>query len=137
LFLYQSKSYEFNYTPEHMSRQLQLNKIVGQRIAQRREAAGLVQQDVADRINLGLEGYARVERGITSPTLSRLVKLADILGCSIAELVVETSTGLSAQAQHIANLMEGLGSSDRDEVVKIVESVCAVAHKKYKKQPSQ
>lgn len=120
-----------------MSRQVQLNKIVGQRIAQRREAAGLVQQDVADRINLGLEGYARIERGITPLTVSRLVKLADILGCSIAELVVETSTGLSAQAQHIANLMEGLGSSDRDEVVKIVESVCAVAHKKYKKQPSQ
>jgi hypothetical protein len=31
--------------------------------------------------------------------------------------------------------MDELGSSDRDEVVKIVEGVCAIAHKKYKKLP--
>ena len=49
--------------------------------------------------------------------------------------MTETSTDLNAQAQRLANLLEGLGSSDRAEVVKIVESVCAVAHKKYKKQP--
>ena len=55
----------------------------------------------------------------------------------MAELVTETSTELNAQAQHIANLIADLGSSDRDEVVKIVESVCAVAHKKYKKQTTK
>lgn len=117
-----------------MSRQLQLNQIVGRLVAKKREAAGFKQDEVAERINLGLEGYARIERGITPLTVSRLVKLADIFGCSITELVIETSTGLSAQAQHIAHLMEGLGSSDRDELVRIVESVCAVAHKKYKKE---
>ncbi|WP_028211603.1 helix-turn-helix domain-containing protein [Paraburkholderia mimosarum] len=120
-----------------MSRQLQLNKIVGTLVAKKRDAAGLTQEDVAERINLGLEAYARIERGITPLTVSRLVKLADIFCCSITELVIETSTGISAQAEHIANLMDGLGTSDRDEVVKIVESVCAVAHKKYKKQTTK
>lgn len=91
------------------------------------------QEDVAERINLGLEGYARIERGITPLTVSRLVKLAEIFGCSITELVIEASTGLTAQAQHIANLLDGVSTSDRDEIVKIVESICALSHKKHKK----
>lgn len=88
-------------------------------------------------MNLSTEGYARYERGDSSPDVELLGKLAKIFECSVAELVTETSTSLNAQAQHIANLMDGLGTSDRDEVVKIVESVCAVAHKKYKKQTTK
>lgn len=116
-----------------MSRQLQLRHIVGKRIAQKRKDAKLVQKDVAERMNLSTEGYARYERGDSSPDVEFLGKLAKIFECSVADLVTETSTDMNAQAQHIANLLEGLGSSDRDEVIKIVESVCAVAHKKYKK----
>ena len=118
-----------------MSRQLQLRHIVGQRIKQKRMDAKLVQRIVAEELNMSTEGYARYERGDSSPDVELLGMLARIFGCSVSELVTETSTALNAQAQHIANLMDGLGSSDRDEVVKIVESVCAVAHKKYKKQP--
>lgn len=117
-----------------MSRQVQLNKIVGRLIAKKREALNLTQEEIAHRMNLGTEGYARLERGITPVTVSRLVKLADIFQCGVAELVVETSTGITAQAQHIANLMEGLSTSDRDEVLSIVEKVCTIAHKKYKKE---
>jgi hypothetical protein len=35
--------------------------------------------------------------------------------------------------QRIANLLDGVSSSDRDEIVKIVESICALSHKKHKK----
>jgi transcriptional regulator with XRE-family HTH domain len=116
-----------------MSRQAQLSQIVGKLVAKKREAAGLTQEDVGERINLSVEGYARIERGITPLSVSRLVKLADIFGCSITELVIETSTGLTAQAQHIAGLLEGISSSDRDEIVKIVESICDLSHKKHLK----
>jgi transcriptional regulator with XRE-family HTH domain len=118
-----------------VSRQLQLRHIVGKRIAQKRREAKLLQRIVAEQLHLTTEGYARYERGLSSPDVEFLGKLAKILGCSVAELVTETSTALNAQAQHIAKLMDGLGSSDRDEVVKIVEGVCAIAHKKYKKVP--
>ena len=120
-----------------MSRQLQLRNIVGQRIAQKRKDAKLVQRIVAEQLNMSTEGYARYERGDSSPDVELLGMLAKIFECSVAELVTETSTALNAQAQHISNLMDGLGSSDRDEVVKIVEGVCAIAHKKYKKQPAK
>lgn len=82
---------------------------------------------------MSTEGYARYERGETPVSLLKLNDLATIFKCGIDELVVEASTGLTAQAQHIANLLEGVSTGDRDEIVKIVESICAIAHKKHKK----
>ncbi len=116
-----------------MGRQLQLRHIVGQRIAKKRKDVKLTQLQVAEQINLSTEGYARYERGDSSPDVELLEKLSKIFGCSVAELVTQTSNALSAQAQYIASLMEDIGSGDRDEVVKIVESVCAIALKKNKK----
>jgi len=118
-----------------MSRQLQLRHLVGQRIAKKRRETKLFQKDVAEQLNLCTEGYARYERGDSSPDIELLDQLAKVFQCSITELIVETSVGLSAQAQHIANLLEGVSSSDRDEIVKIVESICALSHKKQKKLP--
>ncbi|GKS86456.1 helix-turn-helix transcriptional regulator [Acidovorax sp. SUPP1855] len=118
-----------------MSRQLQLRHLVGQRIAKKRKETKLFQKDVAKHLNLCTEGYARYERGDSSPDIELLDQLAKVFQCSITELIVETSVGLSAQAQHIANLLEGVSSSDRGEIVKIVESICALSHKKQKKLP--
>lgn len=116
-----------------MSRQVQLRKIVGQCIAKKREAVGMTQEAVAELISMSTEGYARYERGETPPSLVKLGRLAAVFQCGIDELVVEASTGLTAQAQHIANLLEGVSSGDRDEIVKIVERICALSHKKDKK----
>lgn len=116
-----------------MSRQVQLKRIVGKLIAKKRKEAGLTQEALADLVHLSTEGYARYERGDSSPDVMFLEKLAKVFGCSVVELVTETSVGLTTQAQHIANLLDGISSSDRDEIVKIVESCCALAHKKQKK----
>ncbi|WP_175789434.1 helix-turn-helix domain-containing protein [Burkholderia cenocepacia] len=120
-----------------MSRQLQLRHIVGQRIRSMRKSAGLSQEKAAVLLDLSTEGYAKYERGESSPNIMFLEKLSKAFNCTIIELITETSVGLSAQAQHISNLLDGVSTSDRDEIVKILESVCAVAHKKYKKLPSQ
>lgn len=116
-----------------MSRQVQINKLVGRLVAKKREAVSLTQEDVAERLNLNTESYGRIERGVTPLTVSRLVKLATLFQCGIDELVLETSTGLTGQAQYIANMLDGVSSSDRDEIVKIVEKICALSHKKHMK----
>lgn len=116
-----------------MSRQVQLHKIVGRCIAKKRDAAGMSQEHVAELLHMSTEGYARYERGETPASLLKLNRLATIFQCGIDELIVETSAGLTAQAQRIANLLDGVSSSDRDEIVKIVESICALSHKKHKK----
>lgn len=91
----------------------------------------MTQEAVAERMYMSTEGYARYERGETPPSLVKLGRLATIFQCGIDELVVETSTGLTAQAQHIANLLDGVSSGDRDEIVKIVESICTLSRKKH------
>lgn len=131
--LFKLNSYEFNYQEASMSRQVQINKIVGRLVAKKREAVPLTQEDVAAHINLSTEGYGRIERGVTPLTVSRLVKLATLFQCGIDELVLETSTGLTGQAQYIANMLDGVSSSDRDDIVKIVEKICALSHKKHLK----
>ena len=115
-----------------MSRQIDIRKITGRRIAQKREQAGLTQDAMALRLGMCEEGYGRYERGLAALTVSKLAKIAAIFECGLDELVVESSTGLSAQAKRIANLLDGLSTSDRDEVVSIVEKVCGMARKKYK-----
>ena len=117
-----------------MSRQVHLHKIVGRCIAKRRHATGMSQETVAGLMQMSTEGYARYERGDTPVSLLKLNDLATIFKCGIDELVVEASTGLTAQAQHIAKLLDGVSSVDRDEIVKIVESICALSHKKHKMQ---
>lgn len=86
---------------------------------------------------MSTEGYARYERGETPPSLVKLGRLATVFQCGIDELVVEASTGMTAQAQQIAKLLDGISSSDRDAIVKIVESICALSHKKQKKSLKQ
>lgn len=120
-----------------MSRQLGIRKIVGRRIAQKRDQVGLTQEQVAERIALSREAYARYERGTADVSLGKLIKIAAVFKCSVEELIVETSTGATAQAQHIANLLEHLTTQDRDEVVSIVERICMLAHHKYQKNPTQ
>ena len=118
-----------------MSRQVQLKKIVGRLIAKKRKEAGLTQEALADLVHLSTEGYARYERGDASPDIMFLERLAKVFGCSVVELVTETSVGLTAQARHIANLLDGVSTRYRDEIAKIVESCCALAHRKQKKSP--
>jgi len=115
-----------------MSRQVQLRKIVGKLIAKKRKEAELTQVQVAELVNLSTEGYARYERGDSSPDIELLGKLATIFNCAIDELVVEVSNGMTAQAQQLANLLDAVPASDRAEIIKIVESCVAIARKKPK-----
>lgn len=116
-----------------MSRQLGIRKIVGQRIAQKRDQVGLTQEQVAERINLSREAYARYERGTADVSLGKLIKIAAVFKCRVDEFLIETSPAASTQAQHIANLLEQLNTKDRDDVVTIVEKICMLAHHKYQK----
>nr|CBA26559.1 hypothetical protein Csp_E36470 [Curvibacter putative symbiont of Hydra magnipapillata] len=55
--------------------------------------------------------------------------MATLFQCGIDDLVLETCTGLTGQAQYIANMLDGVSNSDRDEIIKIVEKICALSHK--------
>jgi transcriptional regulator with XRE-family HTH domain len=58
----------------------------GNAVRKARTAAGLTQEDLADRSGLDRSYIGGVERGERNPTLSVIEKIADGLGISLAEL---------------------------------------------------
>ncbi len=52
-----------------------------------RESKNWSQEEMAEKLNMSTNGYARIERGETKPTLQRLEKIADTFGMDIVELL--------------------------------------------------
>lgn len=56
------------------------------RIGELRERAGMTKTQLADRMNVGLSTVCKWESGENKPTAGKLLKLADLLHCTIDEL---------------------------------------------------
>lgn len=98
-----------------------LAEVVGRAIAKHRTASELTQEEVAEQLGIGNEAVSRMERGLVMPTVARLVELAEIFDCDIADLLTEVSSRSSDQAKHLARLLAGVGARDREMIVEIVE----------------
>jgi transcriptional regulator with XRE-family HTH domain len=99
-------------------------KNVAESIKLCRERTGLSQEEVGERLEIGAEAVSRIERGISIPTLIRLVELADIFKCPIEDLLNGGSTLALDQAGYIAKLITALPTDDRAMVVDVVEKIC-------------
>ena len=60
---------------------------VGENIKRLREAAGLTQQELADKCGVGRTFIAQIERGAKFPSLMLADDLAKIFSCGIDELL--------------------------------------------------
>jgi len=69
-----------------MANKKQVTNRFGNAVRNARTAAGLTQEDLADRSGLDRSYIGGVERGERNPTLSVIEKIADGLGVSLAEL---------------------------------------------------
>jgi len=103
----------------------QLRKLVGQAIARQRTGSGLKQEQVAERLGIGIEAVSRIERGIVMPNLERLVELANIFGCETADLLTEGSYRPEDQARRISELLAKIEEHDRELVLGILEQLVA------------
>jgi transcriptional regulator with XRE-family HTH domain len=93
-----------------------LAKAVGRAIAYQRQQRGMTQEDVAERLQIGMEAVSRMERGIVVPTIVRLAELAQIFGCELTDLLRETSSRPLEQAVRLAHQLEQLTDDDRQWV---------------------
>ncbi|SPK70845.1 DNA-binding protein [Cupriavidus taiwanensis] len=99
----------------------QLAGVVGRAIARQRIATELTQEQVAERLGIGIEAVSRMERGVVMPTIGRLAELADIFQCETSDLLTEASNRSSDQAHYLMRLLSKLSHHDRTMVVEIVE----------------
>lgn len=64
-----------------------MRKLVGRNAARLRKAAGLTQEQLAERSGLSQQYISDLERGKRNPTVVTLYELAEALGASHVELV--------------------------------------------------
>lgn len=103
--------------------ELDLAKIIGNAIAKRRKATGLTQEQVAERLSIGNEAVSRIERGTVIPTVVRLIELAEIFDCPVADLLIASSTRADDQSSLIAAQIGRLSNRDRMLVLELVEKL--------------
>ena len=63
-----------------------MNEILGSRIKELRSAKNFTQEQIADKIGISRQKYARIESGINSITLDVLSKVAKVLDVSIGDI---------------------------------------------------
>lgn len=98
-----------------------LNVAIGRAVAKHRTKSGLTQEQLGQELGLHDEAISRLERGVVMPTLPRLVKLAEVFECDVADLMTEGSSRSSDQAKHLRQLLGDLSSDDRKMVIELVE----------------
>ena len=96
---------------------------IGKCIAKRRLAVGLTQDQVAEKLGIGYEAVSRMERGVTIPTVIRLADLAEVFGCGIQELLIESSDRPDEQAEQIKNMLAKLNSEDRNMILETIQKL--------------
>lgn len=97
-----------------------LSKSVGALIAVRRKALGLTQGELAERVNIEQESMSRIETGAITPSLGRLVSLADALDCPVEALLRPASHRKQDQALVMAELLGELNSAERAFALSVV-----------------
>ncbi len=68
-----------------------MNAILGARIRSLREAKGLTQEQIAEKLNWSRQKYARLEKGLTDISYASISAIAQILGIEIDEITSAVS----------------------------------------------
>lgn len=58
-----------------------------EKIKKLRELNQLTQSDMAEKLEMSVSGYAKIERGISQPNVAMLERIAKVLGISVNELL--------------------------------------------------
>ena len=62
-------------------------RLLGEAVRAKRKQAGFSQEKLAERATLSTVFISRIERGIESPSVDSLVKIAKALGARVRDLV--------------------------------------------------
>ena len=64
-----------------------MNQTIGNRIAEKRRAAGLKQDEIAEKLGVSAQAVSKWENDVSCPDISLLPALASLLGCTVDTLL--------------------------------------------------
>lgn len=101
-------------------------KAIGQKIKERRTTLGLTQDYVANQLNVNPSHVSNIECGRANPSLTALVKIANILECSVDFFISGeyTYSRNTEKDQSLDNqILEKLKYCDIDKKTKILKII--------------
>lgn len=106
-----------------LEKKAELLHTIGNAVTKYRQSLGLTQAQLAEILGVGNDAVSRLERGVTVPTMLRLLELSEIFGCDVADLLTEGSARTVDQARYLESLLAKLSMQDRTELLKMIEQL--------------
>lgn len=97
---------------------------LGKNLGLKRRQLGWTQANVAEKLELDTETISRFERGVSLPSLLTLQRLAITLNTTTSELLAESSSQPTAQAEIISTWLSKLTEKDRLFVMQLIRQSC-------------
>ncbi|MFC1012394.1 multiprotein-bridging factor 1 family protein [Pasteurella multocida] len=85
---------------------------INEKIRKMRETKAWSQEQMAEKLNMSLNGYAKIERGETKLYLDKLEQIAQILDIDIVELIQSGEKNICFQIESpLGSVYQGVGES--------------------------
>jgi len=97
---------------------------VAKNIARRRRQLGLTQAQLAERLGIETETLSRFERGKHAPTLRNLIRLAELLQTTVADLLAEHKRTPCDDVLVMSAWLQPLSSEDRLFALGVLKQCC-------------
>lgn len=101
-------------------------KAIGLKIKERRQAVGITQERIADVLEVNPSHISNIECGRANPSLSALVKIANILQCSVDYFISgEYTYKIDKDKEKTLDdkIMDKLKYCDSDKKIKILKVI--------------
>lgn len=111
--------------PKDREKAEQIKRMIGSRLREARTRRGWTQELAAERLDLAVESYARIERGTSFPSFPTLLAIAKELEVRpdvLLGLDEEKAGQLTEKEQAIDRIVAGLRGLD-DQLVPVVEQL--------------
>lgn len=105
-----------------------VQRLLGSRVAQRRKAARLTQEQLAEKVGVVTETISRLERGAVIPPVSKLVSIAEAIGVELADLFRfrDTNTGKDDAIERVVIAVSKRKQAEIETIADIAERVVSL-----------
>ena len=104
-------------------------KLIGEKIKKRRQSLGITQEHIANVLDVNPSHISNIECGRANPSLTALIKIANILQCSVDTFIDEeyvfkcdetTKTTIDGK---IIDKLQLCSSEDKEKILRIIEII--------------
>ena len=94
---------------------------IGERFAELRRDRGLTQDQLAERLQVERETVSRFERGVTDPSMTKVLEICEILEVPVASLITRISANVSDYRVRIEAALQVCVPADRELLCETLE----------------